>query len=128
MLATAVRQSRSNLRSDVYAVLVYVEPLADCSYGLPHRCKAMSRGERIRLHPYIRPRSEPIGGGASQSFLGHLYPQVWCGFKYLWTDSAEMTVRTGAIIGRLNILVGLGRGNLLGPAYAFQNLLFLQAA
>ncbi len=37
----AVQQGRSELRGDVYAALVLIESLADCSYGRPHRCKAI---------------------------------------------------------------------------------------
>lgn len=39
-----------------------------------------------------------------------------------------MTVSTGAIIGRLNILIGLNRGDLPGPAYVFCNPLIHHAA
>ena len=66
----------------------------------------------------------PLVGGTPRRFRGHLDAQVWCGFKYVWTDSAEMTVSTGAIIGHLNILVGLDRGDLLSPASAFPNRSF----
>lgn len=63
----------------------------------------------------------------SQSFVDTLRP-VRYGFKRLWTDSAQMTVSTAAIIEGLDVLVDLSRGDLTGRVDPLPNPLLLHAA
>lgn len=68
------------------------------------------------LAPAVNPPAE--GGDSPEISLTPL-PAGLVRCTYLYSDSAELTVSTGATLGHLNILIGLNRDDLSGPAYVF---------